>query len=163
MSKQKLSKLVTILGRTFNQQLSKEHYYAYELVLLDEVKDFEGLCKKAVKSFERMPSPKQLLDISRGNELSSKQKSVELMGQLKLHIQKHGYYNFENAKRTASPMLWSLVQKLGGWSNACRINLNDSSAYAQARDFAEVILLKTKTEFAQLKSKSEIRALRGQR
>lgn len=164
MSKRnEFAKTITILCRTFGREASKDVLQAYWIVCEELEVDWQVMLKKSLNKFERMPSPKQLLDLADDKpKLNSKQQGIELVSEIKTLVKKFGYTNFEKAKQAASPKAWALVNSLGGWSTVCRSDISSGALYAQARDEAEVIALKPKEEFVQLESKNEIKALGGQ-
>lgn len=139
-NKKHLANFVSALCVAFEKKITPEIFYVYELVLRDREIDFPSLTKTCLETFDKMPRPKDVLNLLKPEkiEMTHKQKGNMIVGEVKIAVIKYGYPNAKQAMDYLSSEAKSLVYSLGGWESTCKYEFENPIRYAQARDLAEV-------------------------
>lgn len=135
----KLSEMILVLSEIYGEEITESRLSAYTKVL-DDLKDHElDIAFKSIMNnpwIKKLPLPSEIRNAARP-ELKPKEEAIQRLTLIKQAVKNFGWPNPIEAKEFLGDIIWSDIERLGGWKYLCEspsCNINNSIIYAQLRD-----------------------------
>lgn len=135
------SQMILMLCEAYGRRYTEATEFAYTMALDNlGIEDWRPHVTRLLNSFNSMPTPKQVIDLIKGPEASTREKAVQLSNQILKAVSRFGYVNKEEALQHLGPVGKHAVRMAGGWERVCNLNTNDAARMAQLRDTCESVI-----------------------